>query len=78
MRRGALRIPTAKALAYRAPGAQQADADCRFRPALLFRDLLNLEAFQVVALENHSIVMLAGLENPADINSGQIDFGGSR
>ena len=72
---GTLRVSPTEAFTDCSTGAQQTDADRSFRPPLLFRNLLNLETFQVVALKHHAVVVLTGFQDASDVNCRQIDFG---
>jgi hypothetical protein len=49
-----------EAFAYCAAGAEETDADGGFGPAVGFGDFLDFVAFEVVTLENHAVVLLAG------------------
>jgi hypothetical protein len=64
-----------EAFAYCAAGAEEADAYGGFGPAVGFRDFLDFVAFEVVTLQNHAVVLLAGFENATDIDACEIDSG---
>lgn len=64
-----------EAFSYCSAGAEEADADGGFGPAVGFGDLLDFVAFKVVALQNHAIVLFASFENAADVDRGQVDLG---
>lgn len=63
---------TTQAAFHASTCAQQADPDCRFRPAVLPRDLLNLVAFNIVSFKHHSVVGLAVIQNALDIDRGYV------
>jgi hypothetical protein len=64
------RITAAEALANSAAGAKQANSNGSFRPALLFGNFLYFEAFQVMTLQNHPVVVFTGLQDSPDVNRG--------
>ena len=74
---GGLEILRCETLAYCAAGAEEADAYGGFGPAVGFGDFLDFVAFEVVTLQNHAVVLLAGFENAADIDTGEIHPGRS-
>lgn len=74
MARGRFRVAPAEPFAHRPAGAKKSNPDSRFRPALLFCNLLDFEALQIVALQHHPVIMLASLQNAADIDRRQVDL----
>src|SRR5690242_5638245 len=70
-----IRVFAAQTLADRSAGTKESNANRRLGPPLLLSDLLDLETFEIMTLQNHTVVVLAGFQNSANINSCEIDFG---
>jgi hypothetical protein len=64
-----------EAFADSATSSQQTNPNRRLGPAMGARYFLDLVAFQIMALQDHAVILFASFQNAADVNGREVNFG---